>query len=43
MKDPKIPKEPTIRIRKLPGGNLVDFIAKSFGEGLRDGYNCGSA
>ena len=27
--DPKIPKEPTIRIRKLPGGNLVDFIFES--------------
>ncbi len=29
MKDPKIPKEPTIRIRKLPMGNLVDFIYES--------------
>jgi len=28
-RDPKIPKEPTIRIRKLPGGNLVDFIFES--------------
>lgn len=28
-KDPKIPKEPTIRIRKLPMGNLVDFIYES--------------
>lgn len=27
--DPKIPDEPTIRIRKLPGGNLVDFIFES--------------
>ncbi len=29
MKDPKIPNEPTIRIRKLPMGNLVDFIYES--------------
>ena len=28
-RDPKIPKEPTIRIRKLPGGNLADFIFES--------------
>jgi hypothetical protein len=27
--DPKIPKEPTIRIKKIPGGNLVDFIFES--------------
>ncbi len=29
LKDPRIPKEPTIRIRKLPGGNLIDFIYES--------------
>lgn len=29
LKDPGIPKEPTIRIRKLPGGNLIDFIYES--------------
>jgi hypothetical protein len=28
-KDPKIPEKPTIRIRKLPTGNLVDFIYES--------------
>ncbi len=28
-KDPKIPDKPTIRTRKLPGGDLVDFIFES--------------
>jgi hypothetical protein len=27
--DPKIPKEPTIRIKKMPSSNLVDFIFES--------------
>lgn len=29
IKDPNIPNEPTIRIRKLPGGNLIDLIYES--------------
>jgi hypothetical protein len=29
LKDPKIPKEPTLRIKKIPGGNLVNIIFES--------------